>query len=152
MRWGINHFCVFTRKIISMGFWNKSKMSHRLIMDENVLQCLLRSSSVVLFQPWLAVKADSFSTVIIWLFFLACLGTALIRGWRLLKELIEWRRNYFENSNIFFLILVHLHTNQQIVKFTLSHSVYIIVGLIITVYYLHAWHGCLLYIGIVKVK
>ena len=34
-------------------------------------------------------------------------------------------------------------------RFTLSNNVYIIVGLNITVYYLHAWHRCLLYIGIV---
>ena len=71
---------------------------------------------------------------------------------RLLKKLTERNKNYFKNSNIFFLLLVHLYTNQQKVKFTLSNKVYIIVGLNITVNYLHAWHDYLLYIEIVWSK
>ena len=54
--------------------------------------------------------------------FLKCLGAALFRGgdyWRrrLLKNLIG-SKNDSNNSNIFFLILVHLYTNQQKVKYT----------------------------------
>ena len=62
-------------------------------------------------------------------FFLPWLGAPLIRGRRLIKHLIERSKNDLENSNIFFLLLVDLYTNQQKKKFSLSHNVHIIVGL-----------------------
>ena len=65
---------------------------------------------------------------------------ALIRGRRSLKDLIERSKNYFKNSNIFSHISASIYKPKK-VKFILSHNVYILVGLIITVYYLHTWHA-----------